>query len=247
MTDPNRDSLAERAAGLMRRWPPRHPDRIQLYSQPSPNGVKVSIILEECSLPYDAHRIEFGERGTRSADYLAANPNGKIPLILDPAGPTGEPVLLSESNAILVYLADKTGRFLATAGAARYQTLQWLFWQASALGPAFGQIGYYHRFAGREIADKRPLEANVVEARRVLGVLNARVERGPWIMGDDFTIADIASLGWVRNLIGFYDAGDLVGFRDFDSVAAWLERGLGRAAVIKGLAQPPAAAPSTSS
>jgi GST-like protein len=225
---------------LLHRWPPRAPDRIQLYSQPSPNGVKVSIMLEECGLEYDAHRIEFGAEGTRSPAFIAANPNGKIPLLLDPRGPDGAPLLLAESNAILIYLAEKTGRFLERAGASRQEAMQWLFWQASAVSPTFGNIGYYVKFEGRSITDPRPLRRHVEEARRLLAMMQARLRRSSWLLGDDFGILDIATLGMVRNLIGHYSAGDVVGFQDFPEVAAWLERGLARPAVQRGLAQPAA-------
>jgi GST-like protein len=225
--------------GLLQRWPPQHRHRVQLYSQPSPNGVKVSIMLEECGFEYDAHRIEFGPQGTRSPEYLAANPNGKIPLLLDPAGPEQQPLLLAESNAIVIYLADKTGCLLARAGAARYEALQWLNWQASAVGPTFGNVGYYLRFEGREIADPRPLARHVAEARRLLGLMDARLAQSAWLLGDTHSIVDIATLGMVRNLIGYYGAAEVVGFDAFRHVARWLEQGLARPAVQRGLAVPP--------
>ncbi|WP_292084651.1 MULTISPECIES: glutathione binding-like protein [unclassified Brevundimonas] len=220
---------------ITRQYPPAHPDRLQLYSLPTPNGVKVSILLEELGLAYEPHLVDIGKNETWTPDYLSLNPNGKIPAIIDPEGPGGKPLPLFESGAILVYLAEKTGRFLPVDPAARYETLQWVFFQMAAIGPMFGQVGFFHKFAGREFEDKRPRDRYVAESRRLLGVLEGRLEGRDWIMGDDYTIADIAILGWVRNLIGFYEAGDLVGFSDFPRVAAWLERGLARPAVQRGL------------
>ena len=223
------------AFSITRQYPAQHPDRLQLYSLPTPNGVKVSILLEELGLAYEPHLVDIGKNETWTPDYLSLNPNGKIPAIIDPDGPGGKPLPLFESGAILVYLAEKTGRFLPVDPAARYETLQWVFFQMAAIGPMFGQVGFFHKFAGREFEDKRPRDRYIAESRRLLGVLEGRLEGRDWIMGDDYTIADIAILGWVRNLIGFYEAGDLVGFADFPRVAAWLERGLARPAVQRGL------------
>ena len=220
------------------RWPAQHPDRIQLYSTPTPNGVKVSIMLEETGLPYEPHFINIGQNETWTPEYLALNPNGKIPSIIDPAGPSGNPLALFESGAILLYLAEKTGKFLPSDPARRYETIQWVFFQMAAVGPMFGQLGFFHKFAGREIEDKRPLERYRNESKRLLGVLETRLEGRDWIMGEDFTIADISLLGWVRNLVGFYGAGELVEFDSFKRVPAWLERGLARPAVQRGLEIP---------
>jgi len=220
------------------RWPAKHPERLQLYSAPTPNGVKVSIMLEEIGLPYEAHYIDIGKDESWTPEYLALNPNGKIPAVIDPDGPDGKPLGLFESGAILLYLAEKTGKLLPAGPALRYETIQWLFFQMAAIGPTFGQLGFFHKFAGREIEDKRPLERYRAESRRLVGVLETRLTGRSWIMGDDYTIADVATLGWVRNLIGFYGARDLVGFDDFAAVAAWLERGLARPAVQRGLAIP---------
>ena len=222
---------------VTRRWPASHPERLQLYSVPSPNGVKVSIMLEEIGLPYEPHRIPFGEDGTRSPEYLSLNPAGKIPAIIDPNGPGGRPLPLFESGAILLYLADKTGKFIPADPAARWETIQWLFWQMAFVGPMFGQIGYFHRFDGNAIEDPRPLEHYVEESKRLLGVLDRRLEGRDWVMAE-YSIADISLLGWVRNLIGYYEARDLVGFDDYGNVARWLERGLARPAVQRGLKIP---------
>ncbi len=219
-------------------WPAQHPERLQLYSSPTPNGVKISIMLEETGLPYEAHYIDLGKDQTWTPEFLSLNPNGKIPAIIDPDGPGGQPLALFESGAILLYLAEKTGKLLPADAAQRYETIQWVFFQMAAIGPMFGQVGFFHKFAGRDIADKRPLERYVSESRRLLGVLDARLSGRDWIMGADYTIADVATLGWVRNLVGLYGAGDLVGYSDFKQVAAWLERGLARPAVQRGLAIP---------
>jgi GSH-dependent disulfide-bond oxidoreductase len=221
------------------RWPAQHPDRLQLYSLPTPNGVKVSIMLEEIGLPYEVHLVDFNKDDQKTPEFLSLNPNGKIPAILDPNGPGGAPLGLFESGAILQYLAEKTGKLLPTDPALRYQTIQWVHFQMSSIGPMFGQVGFFHKFAGKEIADKRPLERYVNESKRLLGVLDTRLTGRTWIMGDDYTIADIASLGWVRNLNGFYGAGELVGFDTFKHVGTWLERGLARPAVQRGLEIPP--------
>lgn len=220
---------------VTKRWPPAHPDRLQLYSLNTPNGVKVSIMLEETGLPYEAHFIDISDDETWTPEFLSLNPNGKIPAILDPNGPDGKPLGLWESGAILIYLADKTGQFLAADPAKRYETIQWVMFQMAAIGPMFGQVGFFHKFAGKDYEDKRPRDRYVAEAKRLLAVLDARLNGRTWIMGDDYSIADIATLGWVRNLITFYEARALVGFDNFPHVAAWLERGLARPAVQRGL------------
>ena len=216
------------------KWPPKHPDRIQLYSLNTPNGVKASIMLEETGLPYEAHLVDITANETWGPEFLSLNPNGKIPAILDPDGPGGRPLALFESGAILIYLADKSGRFLSKDPAERYETIQWVMFQMAAIGPMFGQVGFFHKFAGKAYEDKRPRDRYVAESRRLLGVLNDRLADRDWIMGD-YSIADIATLGWVNNLIGFYGAGDLVGYADFGHVDAWLQRGLARPAVQRGL------------
>ncbi|MDB5678046.1 glutathione S-transferase N-terminal domain-containing protein [Sphingomonas bacterium] len=220
------------------KWPAENPDIIQLYGLPTPNGVKVSIMLEETGLPYEAHLVDFAKDDQKSPEFLSLNPNGKIPAIIDPNGPDGQPIGLFESGAILLYLADKTGKFIPADPAARWETIAWLMWQMGGLGPMFGQLGFFNKFAGKEWEDKRPRDRYVEESKRLLGVLDARLDGRTWIMGDEYTIADIATLGWVRNLIGFYEAREIVGFDGFQNVAAWLDRGLARPAVQKGLTIP---------
>ena len=222
---------------ITRRWPAARPDAIQLYSLPTPNGVKASIMLEETGLPYEAHLIDIMKGDNNLPEFVALNPNAKIPAMIDPNGPDGKPIGLFESGAILVYLADKSGKFLSKDPARRYETLAWLFFQMASIGPMFGQVGFFHKFAGREFEDKRPLKRYADEASRLLGVLDARLKDRDWLM-DDYSIADIATVGWVRNLIGFYEARELVGYDRFVHVDAWLNRALARPAVQRGLQIP---------
>ena len=223
------------AFSITQKWPAQHPDRLQLYSLPTPNGVKVSIMLEETGLPYEVHLIDFGKNDQMTPEFISLSPNNKIPAILDPNGPGGNPLALFESGAILIYLAEKTGQFLPADPAARYETLQWVMWQMGGLGPMFGQLGFFHKFAGKDYEDKRPRDRYVAESRRLLGVLDKRLEGRDWIMGDAYTIADIATFGWVRNLVGFYEADDLVGFTDFVNVKRVLDAFVARPAVAAGL------------
>ena len=220
------------------RWPAEHPDRLQLYSLNTPNGVKVSIMLEETGLPYEPHLVDIMKNESWTPEFMSLNPNGKIPAIIDPDGPGGRPIGLFESGAILLYLADKTGQLIPADPARRWETIQWVFFQMAAIGPMFGQVGFFHRFAGKAIEDKRPLQRYVDESKRLLGVLEGRLEGRDWLMGDDYTIADIATLGWVRNFVTFYEARDLVDYDSLRNVPAWLERGLKRPAVQRGLAIP---------
>ena len=223
---------------ITRKWPPRHPDRIQLYSLPTPNGVKVSIALEELGVPYEPHLVSFETNDQLSPEFLSLNPNNKIPAIIDPDGPGGRALPLFESGAILFYLAEKHGRLMPRDAAARYETLQWLMFQMGGVGPMFGQVGFFVKFAGREFEDKRPRDRYVAETRRLLGVLDARLKGRRWIMGDEYTIADIATFPWVRNLVGFYGAGELVGFDGFPEVKRVLDAFVARPAVQAGLEIP---------
>ena len=220
---------------ITRKWPARHPDRIQLYSLPTPNGVKVSIALEELGLPYEPHLVSFDTNDQMSPEFLSLNPNNKIPAILDPHGPDGKPLALFESGAILLYLADKTGQLMPHDAAARYETIQWLMWQMGGLGPMFGQLGFFHKFAGKDYEDKRPRDRYVAESRRLLGVLDQRLKGRPWVVGDTYTVADIAIWPWVRNLVGFYGAGELVEFGQFKEIERVLAAFVQRPAVAKGL------------
>lgn len=223
---------------ITRKWPALHPERIQLYSLPTPNGVKVSIALEELGLPYEPHRVNFDTQDQMSPEFLSLNPNNKIPAMIDPDGPGGKPLGLFESGAILMYLAEKTGKLIPQDAAGRYETLQWVMFQIGGVGPMFGQLGFFHKFAGKEYEDKRPRDRYVAESKRLLAVLDKRLEGRNWLMGEAYTIADIAMWPWVRNLNGFYGAGDLVGFDDFMNIARVLEAFVARPAVVKGLTIP---------
>jgi len=222
---------------ITRRWPAQHPERLQYYGLPTPNGAKVTILLEELGVAYEPHLVDIMNNESWTPEFLSLNPNGKIPAIIDPDGPGGKPLALFESGAILLYLADKYGRFIPSNPARRWETIAWVMWQMGGVGPMFGQVGFFHKFAGKDYEDKRPRDRYVAEAKRLLGVLDARLQGRDWVM-DEYTIADIALLGWVRNLDGFYEAGELVGFSDFRNVGAWLERGLARPAVQRGLTIP---------
>jgi GST-like protein len=220
---------------VTRKWPARHPDRIQLYSVSTPNGVKISIMLEETGLPYEPHLVRFDTKEQMSPEFQSLSPNNKIPAILDPNGPDGKPFALFESGAILMYLADKSGQLMPQDAAGRYETIQWLMFQMSGVGPMFGQVGFFSKFAGRDYEDKRPRDRYVLESRRLLAVLDRRLADRSWIMGDAYTIADIAVFPWVRNLIGFYEAGDLVGIADFLHVTRALRTFVARPAVVRGV------------
>jgi GSH-dependent disulfide-bond oxidoreductase len=224
---------------ISQRWPAMDPGLLQLYSFPTANGVKVSIVLEELRLPYEVHLVDVTRSETWEPQFLTLNPNGKIPAIIDPDGPDGAAIALFESGAILLYLAEKTGQLLPASATERYETIQWLFFQMAGVGPTFGQLGYFHKFAGREIEDKRPLERFRSETQRLLGVLEQRLQDREWIMGDIYTIADISLIGWVRNLTTRFDASDLVHYDELKSVPAWLQRCVARAAVQRGLNIPP--------
>jgi len=223
---------------IAQKWPAQHPERIQLYSLPTPNGVKVSIMLEETGLAYEPHLVSFETNDQMSPEFLSLNPNNKIPAILDPNGPGGKPLALFESGAILIYLADKADKFIPQDAAGRYETIQWLMFQMGGIGPMFGQVGFFHKFAGKAYEDKRPRDRYVAESKRLLGVLDQRLQGRQWIMGDHYTIADIAIFPWVRNLIGFYEAGGLVGFDGFPNVKRVLEAFVARPAVVRGLGIP---------
>ncbi|MBN8291687.1 glutathione S-transferase N-terminal domain-containing protein [Rhodobacter sp. NTK016B] len=223
---------------ITRRWPPKDPGVLQLYSLPTPNGMKVGIMLEECGLPYEGHRLSFADNDQTTPEFLALNPNNKIPAIIDPDGPGGEALELFESGAILLYLADKSGQFLSQDPTERWHTIQWVMWQMGGVGPMFGQLGFFHKFAGKEIEDKRPHERYRSESERLLKVLDARLEGRDWIMAD-YSIADIATAPWVRTLREFYGATDIVGWDGLKNVPAWLDRFLERPGVQRGMSVPP--------
>lgn len=223
---------------ITKRWPAKNPDILQLYGLPTPNGAKVSIMLEEIDLPYEPHFVNILDNESWTPEFLSLNPNGKIPAIIDPDGPGGKPLALFESGAILVYLAEKTGKLIPDDPAGRYETLQWVFFQMAAIGPMFGQVGFFHKYAGREIEDKRPLQRYVAESKRLLGVLEGRLIGRKWMMGDEYTIADIAIFPWVRNLKVYYEADALVGLNEFPNIMAWLDRAFERPASQRGSKTP---------
>ncbi len=223
---------------ITRKWPVLHPDRLQLYSLPTPNGVKVSIMLEETGLPYEVHLVSFEKNDQMTPEFISLSANNKIPAILDPNGPGGKPLPLFESGAILVYLAAKTGKLMPNDEAGKYECLQWVMFQMGGVGPIFGQLGFFHKFAGKDFEDKRPRDRYVAETRRLLGVLNQRLATRKWIMGNSYSIADIATFPWVRNLVGFYGAGELVGFDQFPHVKRALDAFVARPAVVRGLLIP---------
>lgn len=220
---------------ITERWPAANPDVIQLYSLPTPNGIKVSAMLEETGLKYEPHLVDFGKNDQMTPEFLSLNPNNKIPAIIDPNGPGGKPLALFESGAILVYLADKSGQFMPTDPAKRYETLQWLMFQMGGVGPMFGQVGYFVKFAGKDIEDPRPRQRYVDEAARLLAVVEGRLEGRKYIMGEDYTIADIAMWPWLRTINGFYGAGEHVGISRFPRVLEYVARCQERPASLKAV------------
>jgi len=217
---------------ITKKWPPANPDVIQLYSLPTPNGIKVSILLEEIGLPYEAHRVTLSDTDVKSPEFLSLNPNNKIPALIDPNGPEGA-VGLFESGAILIYLAEKTGRFLPKDASARAHTLQWLMFQMGGLGPMFGQLGYFSKFAGAEIEDPRPRARYVAEGKRLLAVLEGQLSQRDWIAGE-YSIADIAIAPWLRAL-EYYGVKEVLGWDNHKALVAYLDRFLDRPAVQTGL------------
>ncbi|WP_298984831.1 glutathione S-transferase N-terminal domain-containing protein [uncultured Roseibium sp.] len=224
---------------ITRKWPAQHPERIQLYSLPTPNGIKVSAMLEETGLAYEAHKVDFATNDQMTPEFLSLNPNNKIPAIIDPNGPGGKPLALWESGAILIYLAEKSGKLLPADPAAKYETIQWLMWQMGGLGPMTGQLGFFHKFAGKEYEDRRPFERYRDEVKRLLGVLDRQLEGRQFIMGDDYTIADVTSWPWARNINGFYEAAEVTGYMDHKNVVRWVETCLKRPASEKAINIPP--------
>jgi GST-like protein len=220
---------------ITRKWPAQHPDRLQLYSLPTPNGIKVSAMLEETGLPYEAHLVSFQTNDQFTPEFLSLNPNNKIPAILDPHGPDGKPFGLWETGAILIYLAAKTGQLMPKDDAGKYETLQWLMWQMGGVGPMFGQVGFFFKFAGKDFEDKRPRDRYVDESKRLLGVLDQRLKGRDWIMGTQYTIADIAVFPWVRNMIVNYNAGELLGLQNYTEVLRVLEKFSARPAIQRAI------------
>ncbi|MFT7252684.1 MAG: GST-like protein [Paracoccaceae bacterium] len=222
---------------ITKRWPATDPNVIQLYSFPTPNGVKVSIALEEMGLPYEAHLVTLSDADVKSAEFLSLNPNNKIPAIIDPNGPDGQPIGLFESGAILMYLAEKSGQLMGTTATQKHHVQQWLMFQMGGLGPMFGQLGFFYKFAGAAIEDPRARDRYIGEAVRLLSVLDKQLEGQDWVVGD-YSIADIAIAPWLRGL-EYYGAKEVVGWSDFTNVVSYLDRFLARPAVQIGLNIPP--------
>lgn len=222
---------------ITKRWPPQDPTILQLYSFPTPNGVKASIALEELGLPYEPHRVTLSDADVKSPEFLSLNPNNKIPAIIDPDGPEGQPIGIFESGAILIYLAEKTGKLIGRTQAERIDVIKWLMFQMGGVGPMFGQVGYFHKFAGAEIEDKRPLHRYLNEAKRLLAVVEGHMAGREWVAGD-YSIADIALCPWLRGL-EYYGAHEAVGWENHPNIHAYLDRFLSRPAVQRGLNIPP--------
>lgn len=223
---------------ITQKWPVENPEVLQLFSFPTPNGVKVSIALEETGLPYEAHRVTLSDADVKSEEFLSLNPNNKIPAIIDPNGPDGEPLGLFESGAILIYLAEKTGKLVGETAADKAKAIQWLMFQMGGVGPMFGQLGFFVKFAGSEIEDPRPRERYINEAKRLLAVIEKQLEGQDWIAGDFFSIADIAIVPWLRGL-NFYEADTLVGLDQLPNVQGYIERFMARPSVQKAINIPP--------
>ncbi|MCB1457949.1 MAG: glutathione S-transferase N-terminal domain-containing protein [Nitratireductor sp.] len=223
---------------ITRKWPAQNPDVIQLYSLPTPNGIKASAMLEETGLPYEPHLVSFSTNDQTSPEFLSLNPNNKIPAIIDPHGPGGAPMGLWESGAILIYLAEKSGKLLPSEPARRYETLQWLMFQMGGIGPMFGQFGFFHKFAGKDMRDKTAFNRYRDESRRLIGVLDRRLDGREFIMGGDYSIADIAIWPWLATMTGFYEGGDIMEMHKFPNASRWLEACAARPASQKAVKIP---------
>ncbi len=220
---------------ITQKWPAKNPQIIQLYSLPTPNGIKASAMLEEIGIAYEPHLVDFGSSDQMTPEFISLNPNNKIPAIIDPDGPGGKPLGIWESGAILIYLAEKSGQLLSNDPVERIETLQWLMFQMGGIGPMFGQFGFFHKFAGKEIEDKRPLERYRDESIRLLGVLDGQLAKGDYLVGNKYSIADLSIWPWISAMTGFYEAGDLVGIDNFKNVQAWAKRCMERPASQKAV------------
>jgi len=218
---------------ITQKWPAQNPDHIQLYSLPTPNGIKASAMLEETGLAYEPHLVSFATDDQMTPEFISLNPNNKIPAIIDPDGPNGEAFGLWESGAILIYLAEKSGKLLSCDPAKRHETLQWLMFQMGGAGPIFGQFGFFHKFAGKEIEDKRPYERYQNESKRLLGVIDKHLETREYMVGDEYSIADLTLWPWIRTLNGFYEAGEELEMSKYSAVNAWFEKCMARPASQK--------------
>ena len=221
---------------MTKKWPVQYPDRIQLYSLGTPNGKKASVALEEMGLPYEAHKVDIMKGDQFTDEFVAINPNSKIPAILDPDGPNGEQFAVFESGAILIYLAEKSGKCLPLDPAARSECLQWLFFQVGGVGPMFGQFGHFYKYAKEKIP--YGIERYQTEVKRLLGVLEKRLQSREFLIGEEYTIADIATFPWVGGLDQGYEAAELLELDSSPAVMAWYDRCAKRPASVRGLKVP---------
>lgn len=228
---PQHNSLSDFA--ITKRWPAKNVDVLQFYSNPTPNGQKVSIMLEESGLAYEAHRIPLSDEGVTSPEFMSLNPNNKIPAIVDPNGPGGKPLGLFESGAILVYLAEKTNRFYGNSEAQRYEVLKWLMFQMAGVGPMTGQLGFFYAYGGKAFEDKRPLERYVAEVKRLLNVVEQQLDGRDWIAGE-YSIADMAIVPWLNGIEQGLGADQLTELRTRKHVSAYMDRFNARPAVQNG-------------
>lgn len=230
--------MADLSAFLINdKWTAKDPSVLQLYSFPTPNGVKVSIALEEMEIPYEAHTVTLSDADVKSPEFLSLNPNNKIPAIIDPNGPDGTPLTLWESGAILLYLGEKSGKFIGSNAVEKAHITQWLMFQMGGLGPMTGQLGFFWKFAGAQFEDKRPQERYLNETKRLLGVLDKALDGKEWIAGE-YSIADMAIAPWV-NALEFYGAKEAVGYGGFANIVAYRDRFYARPAVEKAKNIPP--------
>lgn len=212
-----------------------NPNRLNLFSLATPNGQKVSVALEEMGLDYEAHRIDILKGDQFTEEFVRLNPNSKIPALYDPQGPDGEPLSIMESGAILIYLAEKSGKFLPQDSRQRNVTLQWLFFQVGHIGPMFGQFGHFYKYAKEQCDHPYPVKRYTDEAKRLLKVLDRRLEESSWIAGAEYSIADMAIFPWVECLRRHYEASDQLNLDSYTRVIQWLETCLERPGVKKGM------------
>jgi GST-like protein len=201
---------------------------IEVYSWATPNGHKVHIMLEECGLPYRVHAVDIGAGDQFKPEFLAISPNNKIPAIVDPEGPDGQPISLFESGAILLYLAAKTGRFLPADVRGKYEVLQWLMFQMGGVGPMLGQAHHFRIYAPEKI--HYAIERYSNEAKRLYGVMNRQLARHTYLAGPEYTIADIATFPWLRS---WKNQG--IEWDDYPHLKGWFDEIAARPAVMRGV------------
>lgn len=215
---------------ITQKWPPQNSDVIQLYSFPTPNGVKASIALEETGLAYEPHRVTLSDADVKSPEFLSLNPNNKIPAIIDPNGPDGKPLALFESGAILLYLAEKSGKLLGSSAADKHHITQWLMFQMGGVGPMMGQANVFFRYFPEKIQPAIDRYQN--ESRRLFEVLDGQLKDHEWLAGD-YSIADIANWCWVRT-----HRWSGVSVDGLDNLARWKDAMKARPACRRGVEVP---------